>query len=154
LHGPYALDLASSLEESGSPARRAWLIFDVGRKQMHLRFTVAFLGAFVAGCSQRSALTHEIFVKQIGPAALEDFRHDVGRYPNQEEGLGALVSPPLGIKSAWRGPYPRSSTAIPPDPWGRSYVYRSPSREKGRSYDLLCLGQDGVETSDDVIFSK
>jgi general secretion pathway protein G len=109
--------------------------------------------AFVTGCS-RSALTHEIFVKQIAPAALEDFRRDVGRYPNQEEGLSALVSPPLTLKSAWRGPYPKSATTIPLDPWGRAYVYRSPSREKGRSYDLLCLGQDGAETSDDVIFSK
>ncbi len=72
--------------------------------------------------------------------ALDAFRLDVGRYPTTEEGLKALREKPSGVEK-WDGPYlPKE---IPLDPWGRSYVYRSPG-EHG-DYDLISYGRDGVE---------
>lgn len=38
---------------------------------------------------------------------------------------------------------------IPRDPWGRHYVYRYPARVHG--YELLSLGPDGIESSDDIV---
>ena len=70
--------------------------------------------------------------------ALDQYRLDVGRYPEQEAGLKALVTKPTN-EPKWAGPYLRKD--IPLDPWGRAYLYKSPG-EKGE-YDLISLGKDG-----------
>jgi general secretion pathway protein G len=70
--------------------------------------------------------------------ALDQYRLDVGRYPDQEAGLKALVTKPTN-EPKWSGPYLRKD--IPLDPWGRAYVYKFPG-EKGE-YDLTSLGKDG-----------
>ncbi|MFZ5519877.1 MAG: type II secretion system major pseudopilin GspG [Pseudomonadota bacterium] len=75
--------------------------------------------------------------------ALDQYRLDVGRYPSTEQGLAALWSKP-GNEPRWAGPY--LSKAVPQDPWGRDYVYRSPG-EHGE-YDLATLGKDGREGGD------
>jgi general secretion pathway protein G len=71
--------------------------------------------------------------------ALDTFRLDVGRYPSSQEGLGSLAQRPFGV-DRWDGPYLKKG--VPPDPWGRPYLYRSPG-EGGRPYDLLSYGADG-----------
>ncbi len=71
-------------------------------------------------------------------AALDEFRLDNGRYPTTAEGLAALREAPDGMEK-WAGPY--LPKAIPKDPWGHEYVYRSPG-EHG-DYDLISYGQDG-----------
>lgn len=70
--------------------------------------------------------------------ALDQFRLDVGRYPNTSEGLAALTQALPG-EAKWRGPYLKKE--VPPDPWGKPYQYRSPG-ERGE-YDLGSLGKDG-----------
>ncbi len=71
--------------------------------------------------------------------ALDQYRLDVGRYPGTELGLAALNTRPQGIEK-WAGPY--LSKAVPNDPWGAPYIYRSPG-EHG-DYDLSSLGKDGT----------
>lgn len=70
--------------------------------------------------------------------ALDQYRLDVGRYPGTEQGLAALNDKPAG-EAKWAGPYLKK--AVPPDPWGRAYVYKAPG-EHGE-YDLLSYGKDG-----------
>lgn len=70
--------------------------------------------------------------------ALDQYRLDVGRYPSTEQGLAALVAKPAD-EVKWAGPY--LSKAIPKDPWGVDYQYRSPG-EHG-DYDLMSFGRDG-----------
>jgi general secretion pathway protein G len=70
--------------------------------------------------------------------ALDQYRLDVGRYPSTEAGLAALVVRPSG-NAKWSGPYLKK--AVPPDPWGRPYAYKSPG-EHGE-YDLVSFGKDG-----------
>jgi general secretion pathway protein G len=55
--------------------------------------------------------------------ALDTYRLDVGQYPTTEEGLNALVIRPSNV-AKWNGPYLQK--AVPPDPWGRPYLYRAP----------------------------
>jgi general secretion pathway protein G len=52
--------------------------------------------------------------------------------------LEALVSPPDGA-SDWNGPYLKKN-AVPSDPWGNSYEYKSPG-DNG-PYDLFSYGAD------------
>jgi len=84
-------------------------------------------------------------------ASLDSFELDVGRFPTQEEGLRALVERPssLDTDGGWNGPYLRKRK-LPEDPWGEPFVYRYPA-EEGVDYDLLCVGSDGEEGTEDDI---
>jgi len=75
--------------------------------------------------------------------ALDTFRLDVGRYPTSQEGLAALLQKPGGA-DRWDGPYLKKD--LPPDPWGKPYVYKSPG-EHG-PYDIISYGADGVAGGD------
>ena len=70
--------------------------------------------------------------------ALDAYRLDVGQYPTTEQGLASLTARPNG-STRWNGPY--LAKAVPLDPWGRPYLYKSPG-EHG-DYDLLSYGRDG-----------
>ena len=70
--------------------------------------------------------------------ALDQYRLDMRRYPNAEEGLQALIAKPADAQ-AWSGPYLKK--AVPLDPWGRAYVYRTPG-QKGE-FELISYGRDG-----------
>lgn len=66
--------------------------------------------------------------------SLETFRLDVGDYPGDLSELRASNKP------GWDGPYLRK--AIPLDPWGKAYVYRTPG-EAGNGYYMASYGKDG-----------
>jgi general secretion pathway protein G len=70
--------------------------------------------------------------------ALDTYRLDTGHYPTTEQGLNALVARPPS-EPKWNGPYLRK--AVPLDPWGNPYRYKSPA-ERGE-YEILSLGKDG-----------
>ena len=74
-------------------------------------------------------------------AALELYQLDVGRYPTEQEGLDALVTPP-----AERGRLERalSEAALGADrPLGQPYLYRNPG--KHGEMDVYSLGSDQAE---------
>jgi len=74
--------------------------------------------------------------------ALELYRLDLFTYPDEQDGLEALVTAPAGIPNAEqyrRGGYIQGG--LPNDPWGRPYIYRFPG-ENGE-FDILSLGADG-----------
>lgn len=75
--------------------------------------------------------------------SLENYRLDNGVYPSTQQGLEALRAKPSGSPDArnWRGPYLRK--AVPADPWGRPYLYKSPGDKDRAGFDLMTLGRDG-----------
>lgn len=74
-------------------------------------------------------------------SAIELFYLDNGRYPTNEQNLGALLKAPDG-QNSWNGPYLRRESGVV-DPWGRQFVYEFPG--KNSTYDLSSLGRDGRE---------
>ena len=74
---------------------------------------------------------------------LDLFKLDIGRYPNDGEGLRSLVERP-GNLSGWNGPYLRK--ALPSDPWNNSYQYKFPGR--GGDPDVYSYGADGQPGGD------
>jgi general secretion pathway protein G len=72
---------------------------------------------------------------------LDLYRLEVGRYPDEQEGLGALLEAPPDAPR-WNGPYVKKIDALM-DPWGELYQYRVPG-EYG-DYDLYTLGADQTE---------
>ncbi len=73
---------------------------------------------------------------------LETMRLDIGRFPNQDEGLQLLTKPPADekIRSRWRGPY--LDEEVPLDPWGNPYQYSLPG-SGGQPFALYSFGADG-----------
>lgn len=71
--------------------------------------------------------------------AMDQYRIDTGRYPDTSQGLVALVVAPANSAN-WHGPYLKKG--IPPDPWGKAYVFAAPGKD-GREYEISSLGADG-----------
>ena len=71
--------------------------------------------------------------------ALETFYLDVGQYP---ESLSELMQ---STKTGWSGPYMKK--AVPNDPWGKPFIYRSPG-DDGKPYYLASYAQDGQQGGD------
>lgn len=92
---------------------------------------------------EAKATTAKTQMELIG-VALDGYRLDNGVYPVTSQGLQALNVRPAGapVPLNWRGPYLRK--AVPADPWGRPYLYESPTRG-GEGYTLRTLGRDGAE---------
>lgn len=72
-------------------------------------------------------------------AALDQYRLDIGRYPDSSQGLAALVQNPN--VAGWTGPYLKKG--VPRDPWGNPYKYRCCPGQHGE-YDLWSEGADGA----------
>jgi len=89
----------------------------------------------------------KIQIKEL-EGAIQLFAFDLGRNPDANEGLEALVRNPSGSDS-WKGPY--LAKALPADPWGRPYIYRYPGQHG--DYDLYSAGADGTEGNEDDICS-
>jgi general secretion pathway protein G len=75
---------------------------------------------------------------------LDLYRLENGRYPDERDGLDALLEQPADAPR-WNGPYVKRRDALV-DPWGEMYVYRFPG-DYG-AYDLYSLGADQAEGGD------
>lgn len=85
-------------------------------------------------------------------SSLGMYELDNGKYPTTDQGLAALLQKPAiePVPGNWNGPYLKKK-AVPKDPWGRDYVYRSPGVRNIEGYDLSSSGPDGVESADDIV---
>jgi general secretion pathway protein G len=94
------------------------------------------------GSSRVTAASSQI--EMLG-SALDAYRLDNDYYPGTDQGLMALRVAPTGEPAPrnWRGPYLKKD--VPMDPWGRAYIYRAPSLDPTRDYDLISYGRDGKE---------
>jgi general secretion pathway protein G len=91
----------------------------------------------LGGAKTKTALVQ---VKDLEQGA-ELFKLDVGRYPNNQEGLNALIEKPP-TAPGWNGPYLKERR-IPLDPWGNPYHYQFPDAQ-GR-LKIYSLGADNAE---------
>ena len=85
--------------------------------------------------------TAETQIKMIR-GALHAYRLDMGRFPNQAEGLQALLQAPADANQAqfWEGPY--LDGGVPLDPWNRAYHYQLQSSGT-EGFSLFSYGADG-----------
>ncbi|MBI4835438.1 MAG: type II secretion system major pseudopilin GspG [Planctomycetes bacterium] len=78
---------------------------------------------------------------------LNRFEIENERFPSSEEGLDALRNKPADCPN-WQGPY---LDREPLDPWGIKYMYRYPSSEANKDFDIWSAGKDRKDgTEDDV----
>ena len=80
--------------------------------------------------------------------ALDAYEVDNGFYPRS---MQDLIQQPSNARN-WHGPY-LDPPQLPVDPWGNPYVYYFPGKHNPDGYDLLSVGPDGKEGTDDDIVS-
>lgn len=114
-----------------------------------LGLLAALVGPRILGrVSEAKSATAKTQIELLG-AALDNYKLDNGSYPTSDQGLEALQTKPSRdpVPLDWRGPYLKR--ALPADPWGRPYLYKSPGDHNRTSYDLSTLGRDGKEGGTD-----
>ncbi|MBC8876900.1 MAG: type II secretion system protein GspG [Planctomycetes bacterium] len=83
-------------------------------------------------------------------SALESYRLDMFDFPDEKDGLEALVKAPKQNARHWRGPY--FDPSIPKDPWGNAFVY---GKDAEKGVLLSSKGPDGkADTEDDIILQR
>jgi general secretion pathway protein G len=75
--------------------------------------------------------------------ALLKFYSDCERYPDDSEGLNALIVAPPDLEDKWNGRYLKPSEIL--DPWGNPYIYVAEGQINPGSFDLISMGADGQE---------
>jgi general secretion pathway protein G len=123
---------------------RPWFRDQRGFTLIELLVVIIVLGLLVGlvgprlfgrvGQSKQAAAKAQI---ELLGAGLDQYRLDVGSYPNTSQGLDALQKN-AGVQN-WNGPYLKKSA--PKDPWGNAYKYRAPGQHG--EYDLWSEGLDG-----------
>src|SRR2546422_7638036 len=106
-----------------------------------LGLLAALVGPRILGrVSEAKSATARTQIELLG-LALDNYRLDSGAYPTTEQGLDALQTKPTRepVPLSWRGPYLKK--AVPLDPWGRPYIYKSPGEHNPSGYDLYTLGR-------------
>ncbi len=88
-------------------------------------------------------------IKDSLSVPLFKYMTDTGSYPTTEQGLQALWTKPGSDRGRWRGPYVKDEEALV-DAWQREFKYQFPGTKNAGSYDLYSLGEDGVESGDDI----
>ena len=129
------------------------------KKQRERAFTLVELLVVIVIISMLGAFVAPRVFKQIGKSkrdlarprlalvedALERFAINCGRYPDDSEGLEALIVMPDDetLEGKWDGPYIKRSLLL--DPWDTPIVYRAEGEINVGSYDLISLGADQAE---------
>jgi len=135
---------------SASPARdRGFTLIELLVVIIVLGLLAGLVGPQILGrVSEAKSKTTRTQVELIS-LALDNYRLDNGSYPTTEQGLAALQerSTREPVPRTWRGPYLRK--AVPVDPWGRPYLYRSPGERSRTGFDLSSLGRDGQPGGED-----
>ena len=125
-------------------ARRGFTLLEVLVVLMVIALLAALVGPQIVGRVSEARSTAAKTQLELFGLALDNYRLDNGSYPTTEQGLAALRERPRRGPAPlnWRGPYLRKD--VPPDPWGRPYLYRSPGERNPTGYDLVTLGRDGT----------
>ncbi len=109
--------------------------------------SVAFMVQGIEGDAQNVTTASKIKGLE---SALTSYKINNLTYPTQQQGLDALVTRPTAE------PKPRRWTQLAKpdgimDPWGHKLVYRNPGKHNVGGYDVLSLGPDGLENTEDDI---
>ena len=97
----------------------------------------------------RARLTATKTQMQVLRTALSQFEMNNDHYPQGRNCLLELVQRPRDAKN-WRGPY-LEKKVVPKDAWGHDFIYDCPGKHSPESYDIVSLGPDGIDGTEDDI---
>jgi general secretion pathway protein G len=137
-------NMTASDHKTNKPKQVGFTLLELLVVMVIIGLLAAYVGPrYFAQLSKSERGVAKAQIESLGKA-LDAYRIDTGSYPNTEQGLAALMVRP-NDSTKWNGPYLQK--ALPPDPWGRPYIYRSPGT--GGDFDLLSYGKDGQAGGED-----
>ena len=140
---------ARGTRPSGKGLRRAFTLVELMLVVMIIGILAALVIPKISGQGERARVTaaHADIHGGI-KTALDAYEVDNGFYPKS---LQDLIQQPSNAKN-WHGPY-FDPPVLPKDPWQNLYIYYYPGKHNPTGYDLLSVGPDGKEGTDDDIVS-
>lgn|GEM_PF-3204250 len=84
-------------------------------------------------------------------SAIELFAIETGSIPTSSQGLDILVKHPVHPESGMR--WKQIMTKLPVDSWGNPFRYVPDCNAHPQKFRIISLGQDGVPSADDRVFS-
>ena len=84
--------------------------------------------------------------------ALQSYKTNAGNYPSAQQGLIAMVDAPTTdpLPRRWVQFFDR----VPKDPWDNEYIYKYPGSKNSSRPELISLGKDGLEGTEDDMSSQ
>ena len=130
---------------SGGKLKRAFTLVEMLLVVTIIGILAALVIPRIAGTGERARKTAVLADINGGiKSALGAYEVDNGFYPKS---LQDLLQQPSNARN-WHGPY---LDKMPMDPWGNAYIYYYPGKHNPTGYDLLSMGPDGKEGTDDDI---
>ena len=101
----------------------------------------------VAGKIDKARMTTTKANLKMLHSAVNQFKLDTSRFPDEEEGLTVLIEKPSDVTDYEPGGY-LETTEIPKDAWGEEFIYeRFP--ESGKPFVIISYGADKEEGGED-----
>ena len=137
----------SSIENRKSKIRNGFTLVELMLVVTIIGILAALVIPRIAGKSEQARVTaaHADIYGGI-KTALDSYEVDNGFYPKS---LQDLIQQPGNARN-WHEPY-FDPPKLPIDPWGDPYIYYYPGKHNPSGYDLLSVGPDGKEGTDDDI---
>lgn len=112
-----------------------------------LGLLATFIGPKIMSAPDKARVTKAVNDIKALESALNMYKLENGNYPTTDQGLQALVEKPElePIPNNWSPGGYLSTTTVPKDPWGNDYIYRSPTEDENREYEIITYGADGQE---------
>lgn len=100
------------------------------------------VGNYVGHTDKARKITTQTSLKSLH-TLVNQFKMDTGRYPAEEEGLGALLEQPTDVTNWPAGGY-LDTTEIPMDGWDHDFIYEL-NPTNGKPFLIKSLGADGQD---------
>ncbi len=109
--------------------------------------TIVGVGGYLDEARMKTAA---LGIDQLKTALLSYEGNNYSRPPSQDQGLMALSVKPTSepVPKRWRQYVEDPDQLL--DPWGNEYQYRNPAQRSNKRYDIFSMGEDGVESDDDI----
>ncbi|MBL7215013.1 MAG: type II secretion system major pseudopilin GspG [Phycisphaerae bacterium] len=98
--------------------------------------------SFMGQTEKAKVITTKATLKVLH-GAVNMFKLDTGRYPNEDMGLLELVEEPTDVEG-WNSEGYLESTDIPRDAWKNDFIYML-NPESGKPFVIISYGADGKE---------